>query len=203
MLAIHYRDGVGVPISFLLGSDEVAHVTSLILSLRFQLSDDFMFIDQEVYDANSGDLTHTIGQSPVCNGSSKHWLLDGGRYQVYGISNSVMIASTELVTPHQSSTGIVQLTPTTEVKLEPADELITILSDDSEDNSPTVVLPMNSPLVNTLLVESSQKSPSPLSQAPHVVCPTSSCIFDSLKRIWAIKGVRNVSKTLDFDTLVI
>ena len=29
----------------------------------------------------------------------------------------------------------------------------------------------------------------------------SSCIVDSLKRIQAIKGVRNVFKTLDFDTL--
>ena len=88
------------------------------------------------------------------------------------------------------------------MKLEPTDELITILSDDSDDNSPTVVLPMNSPLVNSPLPESSQKSPSPLScPTPHVVCLTSSCIVDSLKRIQAIKGVRNVFKTLDFDTL--
>ena len=202
MLAVLYLDGVGVPISFPLGSDGVAHVTSLRLSLRFQLSEDFMFIDQEVYDANSGDLTHTIGQSPICDGGSKHWLLNVGRYRVYGVGNSVMAASTELLTPNRSSTGTVQLTATTGIKLEPVDELITFLSDDSDDNSPTVVLPMNSPLVNSSLVESSQKSPSPLShQSPHVVCPTSSCIVDSLKRIRAIKGVRNVFKTLDFDTL--
>ena len=106
------------------------------------------------------------------------------RYRVYGISDSVMAASTELVTPHRSSTGTIQIAPATWVKLEPADELITILSDDSVDNSPTVVLPRNSPLVNSPLPESSQKSPSPLSRlAPHVVYPTSSCIVDSLKRI--------------------
>ena len=202
MLAVLYLDGVGVPISFPLGSDGVAHVTSLRLSLRFQLSEDFMFIDQEVYDANSGDLTHIIGQSPICDGGSKHWLLNVGRYWVYGVSNSVMAASTELVTPNRSSTGTVQLTAAMGIKLEPVDELITFLSDDSDDNSPTVVLPMNSPLVNSSLVESSQKSPSLLShQSPHVVCPTSSWIVDSLKRIRAIKGVRNVFKTLDFDTL--
>ena len=113
-----------------------------------------------------------------------------------------MAASTKLVTPHQNSKGTVQLTPTTRVKLEHVDELITILSDNSDNNSPTVVLPMNSPLVNSPLPESSQKSPSPLScPVPQVVCPTSSCIVDSLKRIRAIKGVRNVFKTLDFDTL--
>ena len=95
--------------------------------------------------------------------------------------------------------------------LEHVDELITILSDDSDDNSPIVVLSMNSPivvlsmnspLVNSPLPESSQKSPSPLSRlTPHIVCLTSSCIVDSLKRIRAIKGLRNVFKTLDFDTL--
>ena len=80
--------------------------------------------------------------------------------------------------------------------------MITLLSDDSNDNSPTVVLSINSPLVNSLLPESSQKSPSSLSRlAPHVVCSTSSCIVDSLKRIRAIKGIRNVFKILDFDTL--
>ena len=201
ILAVIYLDGVGVPILFPLGSDGVAHVISLRLSLRFQLSEDFTFIDEKVYDANSGDLIHTIGQSLVCEEGSKCWLLNAGRYQVYGMSDSVMVASIELVTLHRSSTHTVQLTPATQVKLEYADELITILSDDSDDNSPIVVLPINSPLVNSPLPNSSQKSPSPLSRlAPHVVCPTSSCIVDSLKRIRAIKGVRNVFKTLDFDT---
>jgi hypothetical protein len=37
-----------------------------------------------------------------------------------------MAASTKLVTPHQSSTGIVQLTPATRVKVEHLEELITI-----------------------------------------------------------------------------
>jgi hypothetical protein len=50
-----------VPMSFPLGTDGVALVTSLRLSLRFHLSEDFMFIDEEVYDAQSGDLIHTIG----------------------------------------------------------------------------------------------------------------------------------------------
>jgi hypothetical protein len=39
--------------------------------------------------------------------------INAGRYRVYGVSNSVMAASTDLVTPHRSSTGIVQLTPIT------------------------------------------------------------------------------------------
>jgi hypothetical protein len=49
-----------------------------------------------------------------------------------------MAASTELVTPNRSSTSTVQLTPVTRVKVEHAEELITILSDDSDGNSPVV-----------------------------------------------------------------
>jgi hypothetical protein len=78
--AVIYCKVGGVPISFPLGNDRVAHVTSLRLSLMFQMSQDFMFIDEEVYDVQSRDLIHTIGQSPVCDGASKQWLLNAGRY---------------------------------------------------------------------------------------------------------------------------
>jgi hypothetical protein len=69
-----------------------------------------------------------------------------------------MAASIELVTPHQSSTGTVQLTLVTWVKVEHAEELITILSDDFDGNSPVVASPIISPLINSSLPESSQKS---------------------------------------------
>ena len=59
-LAVIYLDGVRVPISFPLGSNGVAHVTSLRLSLRFQISEDFMFIDEEVYDAMSGHYKKVV-----------------------------------------------------------------------------------------------------------------------------------------------
>jgi hypothetical protein len=134
--AVIYCEVGGVPISFPLGIDGVAYVTSLRLSLRFQMSEDFMFIDEEVYDAQFGDLIHTISQFPVCDGASKQWLLNAKRYRVYGVSDSVMAATTELVIPHRSSTFTVQLTHATRVKVEHAQELITLLSDDSDGNSP-------------------------------------------------------------------
>jgi hypothetical protein len=147
-------------------------------------------------------LIHTIGQSPVCDGASKQWLLNARRYRVYGVSDSVMAASTELVTPHSSSTGTVQLTHATWVKVEYGEELITILSNESDRNSPTIAHSMTSLLFNSHLPESSQKSPSPLSHPPphvcHQKCPS---VVDSLKRIRASKGARNVFKTLDFDNL--
>jgi hypothetical protein len=64
-------DGDGVPISFPLGNDGHALVTSLRVSLRFRFTKEFMYIDEEVYDAHSGDLIQIIGQSPICNEDSK------------------------------------------------------------------------------------------------------------------------------------
>ena len=133
-LAVIYSDSQGVPISFLLGNDGVALITSLKLSLRFQMSEDFMFIDEEVYNAQSRDLIHTISQSPICDRDIKQWLLNIERYRVYGMSDSVMAASTELVTPNHSSISIVQLTPAIRLKVEKDEELIIILNDDSDRN---------------------------------------------------------------------
>jgi hypothetical protein len=166
------------------------------------MSEDFMFIDEEVYDAQSGDLIHTIGQSLVCDGDTKQWLLNVGRYRVYGVSDSVMATSTELVTPHRSSIGTVQLTPATWVKEERDEELITILSDDSDGNSPWRVLPNRSPLVDGSLQDSFERTHIPISRPPpHIGHQKSLSVVDSLKRIRATKGARNVFKTLDFDSL--
>ena len=88
------------------------------------------------------------------------------------------------------------------MKIEHAEELITVLNDDFDRNSPPVAHSMTSLLFNSNLPESSQKSPSPLSHLPPHVCHQKCLsVVDSLKRIWASKGVRKVFKTLDFDTL--
>ena len=82
------------------------------------------------------------------------------------------------------------------------EELINILNDDSDGNSPLVVLPMSSLLFNGPLLESSQKFLSLLSHPPpHVYYQKYLSVIDSLKKIQASKGIRNVFKTLDFDTL--
>jgi hypothetical protein len=90
------------------------------------------------------------------------------------------------------------------VKVEQAEELITILSNDSDGISPTIAYPIRSPLVNCSLPELSQRSPIPLSHpTPHVGHVTSLSSVDSLKRLRASKGTRNFFKVLDFDSLEI
>jgi hypothetical protein len=195
-------DGDGVPVSFLLGNDGLARVTSLRLSLRFRLSEDFMFLDKEVYDALPGDLINTIEQPPVCDGESKHWLLKHGKYRVYGVNDSVMAASTEFVIPHRSSTGTVQLTPVSRVKVEQAAKLITISSDDSDGNSPTVPPPDRSPLIISTPPDSMKRTPTTITHPPryvgHQKCPS---VVDLLKRPWVSKGARNAFRSLDYDSL--
>ena len=86
------------------------------------------------------------------------WLLRPGIYRVYGIIESMMATSIELVTSHRSSIGTIQLIPATSVKVEHAKELITILSDDSDGNSLAVASSIRFPLFNCTLLELSQKS---------------------------------------------
>jgi hypothetical protein len=200
--AVIYVDGDGVPVSFPLGNDGLARVTSLRLSLRFRLSEDFMFVDGEVYDALSGHLINTIEQSPVCDGDSKHSLLKHGKYRVYGVSDSIMVASTELVTLYRSSTSIVQLTLVSRVKVEQGEELITILNDDSDRNSPAVPPPDRSPLIISTPPDSMERTPSPITHPPHHVghqkCLS---VVDFLKRPWVSKGAKNAFRSLDYDSL--
>jgi hypothetical protein len=53
-------DGEGVPISFLVGSDGLAIVTVLYLSLQFQLNAMSLHIDEDVYNTKSSDLYYRI-----------------------------------------------------------------------------------------------------------------------------------------------
>jgi hypothetical protein len=118
------------------------------------------------------------------------------------MSDSLMAASTELVTFHRSSIGTIQLIPLSWVKVERDEELITILSDDSDGNSPLGVPPNRSPLVDSSLQDSFETTRTPISHSPpHVGLQKSLSVVNSLKRIWATKGARNVFKILDFDSL--
>jgi hypothetical protein len=118
---------------------------------------------------------------------------------VYGMSDLVMATITELVTPHRSSTGIVQLTSASRVKVESNEEVITILSDDSLENSPAVTPPNRIPLVDSSLQDSFERTHTPICRPPpHCGHQLSLSVVESLKRLQASKGVRNVFKSLDY-----
>jgi hypothetical protein len=134
-------DGDGVPISFPVGTDGLASVSAVRLGLWFQLNIASLHIDEEVFDSVFGNVTHTIGQILVCNGDGKHWLLRPGRFRLYGLSESIMAASTELA-PSLRSPSFINRTPeSSRIKVEPGVESITILSDDLDVSSPQDATP--------------------------------------------------------------
>ena len=63
--AIVCANSEGVQVSFPLANDGFARLNSLRLSLRFWMSEDFIFIDEEVYDALSRNLINTVEQSSI------------------------------------------------------------------------------------------------------------------------------------------
>jgi hypothetical protein len=70
-----FVDREGFLISFSLNNNGLSLVTSFRLNHKFRLNEDSIYIDEKVFDAFLGSLTHTIGQSPICDGVSKQWLL--------------------------------------------------------------------------------------------------------------------------------
>jgi hypothetical protein len=200
--AVIRADGEGVPISFPLGSDGITVVTAICLSLRLQLNKDSLYIDKEVYDSVNGELSHTIGQLPVCNGDGKHWLLGPGKFRLYGLSESVMAATTILAIPLSLPSCTIQTSLNSRVKVEPSLQPVTILSDDSDMSSPLQATPSKAP---------SQISPSHDPPRESQGCPSKSfsqpglkqpkSIVDCLRKLHASKGSRNALKGLDYDAV--
>jgi hypothetical protein len=113
-----------------------------------------------------------------------------------------MAASTKLVTAHRSSTDTIQLTPASRVTVEKGEELVTILSDDSYRNSPVVVHPIRFLLVNSILPDSIERTPTPISHPPpHVGHHQTLSVVDSLKRLRVSKEARNTFWSLNYDSL--
>jgi hypothetical protein len=161
-----------------------------------------LHIDKEVFDSVSGDVSHTIGQIPVCNGDGKHWLLKHGRFRLYGLSESTMATSTELA-PSLRSPSFTNRTPvSSKVKEEPGVESITILSDDSDVSSPQDATPAKCRSGNPPSQDVPNESPACTSQI--VLQPalqSQSSVLDCLKRLHFTKGSRNALKKVDYDSV--
>jgi len=56
-----------VPVTFPLGADGFALVTSTMLSLRFQFRENALYVEEEVFDTESGFLLQNISQLPNRN----------------------------------------------------------------------------------------------------------------------------------------
>ena len=72
--------------------------------MRFQFRDVTIFVEEEVFDDQTGLVSPAVRQTRGENDVGSFWLLKPGKYRVYGVSESVLECSTELLTTRESST---------------------------------------------------------------------------------------------------
>jgi len=165
-LVVLYVHGERVPLTFRMEDDGLAIVTAQRLSLRFGFREDTIIVDEDVFDVVTSELTHTLGRvSQRDENNNLFWTLHPGSYRVYGLTESQMAASTEILTRSSSTCTIQTALPRdVKVKLEPGlqtpivensrvKSVITLSSD--EEVSPTkpppqVIVGGNAPKVYPL-----------------------------------------------------
>jgi hypothetical protein len=61
-MAFVRADFHSIPVSFPLGEDGLALVTCATLSLRFNFREDTLYVEEEVFDDLTGELSHAVAQ---------------------------------------------------------------------------------------------------------------------------------------------
>ena len=175
-MAILRADGERVPLTFRMEESGLAYVTAQRLSTRFGFRADTIVVDEDIFDVVTSELIHTLGRiSHRDENNNMFWTLHPGSYRVYGLTESQMAASTEILTPRSSSTCTIHtpLPREVKVKLEPGletpivensrvESVITLSSDD--EVSPTKPPPQ-------VIVGGDAPEVSPLSQGAISIVP--------------------------------
>jgi hypothetical protein len=204
-MALIHANGHGVPVSFPIGDEGFCIVTAFRLSLRFQFQEESMQIDQEVFDDASGELTHTIGHLSYMNDGVRFWRLPPGRFRLYGLSDSLLVGSTEILTPKQSSTSTHNTPLLRTVKIEPILEPIHLLSDDSDDDTTAPKHLDSHPVFQlspSLLSHPSQSPWASTGKPPLPQRPSDSLsVIDYLKKLSARKGSKSVVTKIDYSSI--
>jgi hypothetical protein len=176
--------------------DGLAYVTSQSLSIRFGFREDTIIVDEEIFDVVTSILTHTLGRvSQRDENNNLFWSLPPGSYRVYGLTDSQMAASIQILTPRNSSTCTTQtpLPRDVKVKVEPDLEtpivenvrfqsVLTLSSD--EEGSPTKVPPK-------VIVSGNTPTLNPLSHDIVSILPL-------LKQLSRMPGKKNILKKIDY-----
>ena len=66
-------EGNVVPIMFPVEDNGYADVSACRLALRFHMIPKSIYIDQNIFDPESGVLSHTIGQTPTPSDTGRTW----------------------------------------------------------------------------------------------------------------------------------
>lgn len=207
-MALIRADAHLVPVTFPVGTDGYAKVTALSLSLRFQFQEESMYLEEEIFDSELGSVTHAIIQLSFRNDAGKMWLLKPGKYRVYGRLDSLLGASTEVLTARESSTSTIHTPVRSLVKLEPGLEIIHELSDDSENEDPPssiVALPHSNVLhsVSKCIapLPSRNSCPSSSNLLPSPSQPDSTSVVAMLQKLASRKRSKSVLSRVDYSAI--
>ena len=208
--------GIGLPILFPVGADGFASVSSIRLSIRFLMQEPTVAIEEEVVDPLTTGVTHTVSlESERAADGLQIWRLRPGKYRVYGLTESQMAASTEIITPRRSSTYTMQAPSFAEQNVGPdtglerlslnCNPIISLSSDSSGDGAlqgvslhsdlkPEVQihLPNAASVISTKKVSSS---------ALHPVTAHGKNVVQCLERLATMPGRKNVLKKLDYSSI--
>ena len=89
-------EGDDVPIMFPVEDDGYADLSVRRLALRFHMIPESIYIDQNIYDPDSGVLSHTIGQISTPTTTRRTRRLLPGKFTAYGLKVSVQADSEDL-----------------------------------------------------------------------------------------------------------
>ena len=129
-------NGLGVPLLFLVDAQGFATISSLRLSIRFELQDTSVWIKREVHHPITLLVTHTILEVPsTADDGLAQWRLTPGKYRVYGLTISQMAVPTQLQTPRRSSSCTMPTPSRVRVKVEPTEHPIIDLSESTKDDT--------------------------------------------------------------------
>jgi hypothetical protein len=125
--------GIRVPILFPIDAEGTAVVSGLHLSIRFSLKANTIWVEREIFHPDTGLLVQTLHETS--NGNVV-WELGAGKYRVYGLPDSQMGVSTEILAPLRSSTAALSTPLVISVKTKPGVDNVIDLSDSSNEDVP-------------------------------------------------------------------
>ena len=191
-------DGGAVPIMFTVEDDGYANVSACRLALRFHMIPDSIFLDQNIYDPDSGVLSHTIGQTSTPTTTGRTWRLLPGKFSAYGLKVSAQGKSEELRHMQPSSSSLRTATVLKDVKVERNDVDITLLSDDSDTEPlPTV---KEEPQSSHAYIRSSSRNVD-CTETPAQLDASSLSMLVFLRALRALKGSWNALFRVDYDSI--
>jgi hypothetical protein len=203
--------GHNVPLVLQIAEDGYARVNAHVLHASFGLHHSSIYIEEEVM-LESGEIDRSILQFRYLDNDGHHWVLPPGRYRAFGLTPTLMAASTDLLS-QPSDMSSVQPPILHSVKLELPDGLVHLSSDSSEGGFPSASLPTptaHTPVSDSKCNEHSKSVFTPIESSGHSnfsrppfhpntrQCPS---VMKCLRRLASIPGSKNELALVDYDKI--